>query len=223
MESDRRSRQYLLPINHSTAPNNRCRQQTQKPGEAVVIYSGRTITVPSRNSQTCSLASNTMTDKVCGTGSKVAASPSPLEKRSHPLDPLDPAEVPYRPPREQEATIADPPQIVAASRAVQLYAAEKLSVKALRFIVCNLLPPPKKQVLAYLGIPLVTGQKPDPHPGELPRKAEVDVSVSPKYLLLQDPRLTFGVVHRSADWVCNLLRIIILYIDPGSFPATHTT
>lgn len=73
--------------------------------------------------------------------------------------------------------IADLPQILAASRAVQLYAVERLSIKALRFIVCNLLPPPKKQVLAYLGIPLVTGQNPDPHPGELPRKAEIDVSI----------------------------------------------
>lgn len=73
--------------------------------------------------------------------------------------------------------IADPPQIVAISRAVLLYAAEKLSIKALKFIVCNLLPPPKKQVLAYLGIPLVTGQKSDAHPGELPRKAEVDVTI----------------------------------------------
>ena len=72
--------------------------------------------------------------------------------------------------------ITDLPQIIAASRVVQLYAAEKLSIKALRFIVCNLLPPPKKQVLAYLGIPLITGQDPDAHPGELPRKAEVDVS-----------------------------------------------
>lgn len=77
-----------------------------------------------------------------------------------------------------EVTIADLPQIVAASRVVQLYAAEKLSVKALRFIVCDLLPPPKKHVLAYLGIPLVAGQEPDEHPGELPRKAGVDVSTA---------------------------------------------
>jgi len=94
--------------------------------------------------------------------------------------------------------ITDLLQIVAASRAVQLYAAEKLSIKALRFIVCNLLPPPKKQVLAYLGIPLVTGQEPEVHPGELPRKAEVDVSVVLKYYLFQDPRLTF----RDSSLIC---------------------
>ena len=97
-----------------------------------------------------------------------------------------------------EATIADLPQIIAASRAVQLYAAEKLSIKALRFIVCNLLPPPKKQVLAYLGIPLLTGQKPDAHPGELPRKAEVDVGIVLEYHLFQDPRLTF----RGSSLIC---------------------
>jgi len=90
-----------------------------------------------------------------------------------------------------EATITDLPQIVTVCRAVQLHAAEKLSVKALRFIVCNLLPPLKKQVLAYLGIPLVTGREPEAHPGELPRKAEVDVSTLFKCYLSQDPRLTF--------------------------------
>lgn len=79
--------------------------------------------------------------------------------------------------------ITHPPQINAATRVVQLYAAEKLSVKALRFIVCSLLPPPKKLVLAYLGIPLAVGQKPDPHPGKLPRKAEVDVSTPHEFHL----------------------------------------
>lgn len=84
----------------------------------------------------------------------------------------------YRSVERTEATITDLPQIIAATRVVQLYAAEKLSVKALRFIVCSLLLPPKKQVLAYLGIPFAAGQEPDSHPGELPRKAEVDVSTA---------------------------------------------
>ena len=123
-----------------------------------------------------------MTDKICGTASKVKASPSPLKKHSHPLDPLDADEVSYKPLSEWKRRSLIFPQIVAASRAVQLYAAEKLSIKALRFIVCNFLPPPKRQVLAYLGIPLVTGQKPEVHPGELPRKAEVDVSIFPNVI-----------------------------------------
>ena len=81
------------------------------------------------------------------------------------------------PSRERRQRSLTFPQIVAASRAAQLYAAEKLSIKALRFIVCNLLPPPKKQVLAYLGIPLAPGQGPEAHPRHLPRKAEIDVSI----------------------------------------------
>ena len=123
-----------------------------------------------------------MTDEICGTASKVKASPSLLKKHSHPLDPLDADEVAYKPLSEWKRRSLIFPQIIAASRAVQLYAAEKLSIKALRFIVCNLLPPPKRQVLAYLGIPLVTGQKPEVHPGELPRKAEVDVSIFPNVI-----------------------------------------
>jgi primary-amine oxidase len=126
-----------------------------------------------------------MSDNVCGTAPKAKASSS---KRSHPLDPLDPDEVTYAA-EGTETTITDLSQITATSRVVQLYAAEILSIKTLRFIVCSLLPPPKKQVLAYLGIPLATGQEPDAHPGELPRKAEVDVSPISK--CSKDPRLTF--------------------------------
>jgi len=132
-----------------------------------------------------------MTDKVCGTASKVKPSPSPLKKPPHPLDSLDADEVSYKPLRKRKRPSLIPPQIVAASRAAQLYAAEKLSIKALRFILCSLLLPPKRQVLAYLGIPLATGQEPEAHPGELPRKAEVDVRTLPKRYLSQDLLLTF--------------------------------
>jgi len=69
------------------------------------------------------------------------------------------------------------PQTVAASRAAQLHAAEKL-YEGLWSITYNLLPHQRRQVLVYPGIPLTTGQKPEVHPGELPRKAEVDVSIS---------------------------------------------
>jgi len=130
---------------------------------------------PPKTAQPCSFTTTTMTDKVCGTASKVKASPSPLKKHLHPLDPLDADEVSYKPLRKRKRPSLIIPQIVAASRATQLYAADKLSIKALRFILCNLLLPPKRQVLAYLGIPLVTGQESEAHPGELPRKAEVDV------------------------------------------------
>ena len=55
------------------------------------------------------------------------------------------------------------------------YAVEKTDVKAVRFITSSLVPPPKKAVLAYLGIPLETGAAPEPAPTII-RKSEVDVS-----------------------------------------------
>ncbi len=52
------------------------------------------------------------------------------------------------------------------------------SVKAVRFITNYLFPPPKRVVLAHLGIPLATGE-PVKDEDRIPivRKAEVDVSV----------------------------------------------
>jgi primary-amine oxidase len=49
-------------------------------------------------------------------------------------------------------------------------------VKAIKFITCYLLPPPKKVVLAYLGIPLTPGGKPEAATTDIVRQAEVDVS-----------------------------------------------
>jgi hypothetical protein len=66
-------------------------------------------------------------------------------------------------------------QIAAVCLSVRRYTAEKTPIKAIRFITCYLLPPPKKDVLAYLGIPLAPGEKPKPFEGTLVRKAEVDV------------------------------------------------
>lgn len=66
-------------------------------------------------------------------------------------------------------------QIVAVSLAVRRYVVEKTDVKAIRFITSSLLPPPKRAVLAYLGIPLETGTNPEPAVS-ITRKAEVDVS-----------------------------------------------
>ena len=66
-------------------------------------------------------------------------------------------------------------QIVAVSLALRRHAAEKTDIKAIRFITTSLLPPPKRDVLAYLGIPLETGKQPEPAP-TIVRKSEVDVS-----------------------------------------------
>jgi len=68
-------------------------------------------------------------------------------------------------------------QIVAVSLAVRHHLAAHTSIKAIRFITNYLLPPPKRAVLAHLGIPLATGEtvkKEDCVP--IVRKAEVDVS-----------------------------------------------
>ncbi|KAI0313101.1 copper amine oxidase [Amylostereum chailletii] len=82
----------------------------------------------------------------------------PHSTPSHPLDPLTPDE------------------IVTVSLAVRQYIAEHTPVKAVRFITNYLLPPPKRAVLAHLGIPLAPGEevkKEDKVP--IVRKAEVDL------------------------------------------------
>ncbi|KAJ6631458.1 copper amine oxidase [Mycena sp. CBHHK59/15] len=77
---------------------------------------------------------------------------------AHPLDPLTPDE------------------IAAISLTVRKHIATETDVKAIKFITCYLLPPPKKAVLAFLGIPLAPGTKPEPL-SLITRKAEADVSV----------------------------------------------
>ena len=62
-------------------------------------------------------------------------------------------------------------------------------MKAVRFITCYLLPPPKKAVLAALGIPLAPGGKPEA-PTEIVRKAEADVSLD-RYMLVYISADTF--------------------------------
>ena len=55
--------------------------------------------------------------------------------------------------------------------------AARTSIKAIRFITNYLLPPPKRAVLAHLGIPLATGETvKDEDRVPIVRKAEVDVS-----------------------------------------------
>ncbi|KAH0591411.1 hypothetical protein H2248_001488 [Termitomyces sp. 'cryptogamus'] len=73
----------------------------------------------------------------------------------HPLDPLTPDE------------------ITAASLAIRLYIAEKTDVTAIKFITLNHLPPPKKIVLAYLGISTSPDDKPEA-PAPIIRQAESD-------------------------------------------------
>jgi hypothetical protein len=68
-------------------------------------------------------------------------------------------------------------QIVAVSLAVRHHLAAHTPIKAIRFITNYLLPPPKRAVLAYLGIPLAMGETvKDEDRVHIVRKAEVDVS-----------------------------------------------
>ncbi|KAN0100146.1 Copper amine oxidase, enzyme domain containing protein [Tylopilus felleus] len=76
-------------------------------------------------------------------------------KSNHPLDPLAPDE------------------ISAVTLAIRHYTAANTLIKAVRFITCCLLPPPKKDVLAALRIPLTPGGRPEP-PIDIIRKAESD-------------------------------------------------
>lgn len=76
---------------------------------------------------------------------------------------------------------ADRLQIAAVTFTVRSHVASKTEIKAIKFITCSLLPAPKKAVLAYLGIPLTPGGKPEA-PIPIVRKAEVDVRTSVRSL-----------------------------------------
>ncbi|KAL0951982.1 hypothetical protein HGRIS_008635 [Hohenbuehelia grisea] len=91
-----------------------------------------------------------------GTATKIGGSANNVPARfDHPLDPLTPDE------------------IAAVCLAVRQYIVKETDVKAIKFITCYLLPPPKKAVLAFLGIPLAPGSEPEPKV-DIVRKAEVD-------------------------------------------------
>ncbi|KZV98915.1 hypothetical protein EXIGLDRAFT_669120 [Exidia glandulosa HHB12029] len=75
---------------------------------------------------------------------------------NHPLDPLSLSE------------------ISAISLAIRTYVAQDAKIKALKFVTATLVPPGKKKVLAFLGIPIAPGQKPESPPAVLERRATVD-------------------------------------------------
>ncbi|KAI6010589.1 copper amine oxidase [Pisolithus marmoratus] len=73
----------------------------------------------------------------------------------HPLDPLTPDE------------------INAVTLTVRKYIVEHTEIKAVKFVTCILSPPPKRAVLAAMGIPVTPGGKPEA-PTKIVRKAESD-------------------------------------------------
>ncbi|KAI0338746.1 hypothetical protein BDW22DRAFT_1362449 [Trametopsis cervina] len=95
---------------------------------------------------------------VPGTATGVEKHAAVPDVYKHPLDPLTPEE------------------IVAVSLSLRKHTAAKTDIKAVRFITICLLPPPKRDVLAYLGIPLQTGDAPrnEADKPKIVRKAEVD-------------------------------------------------
>ncbi|KAF8664615.1 hypothetical protein AX16_000714 [Volvariella volvacea WC 439] len=96
------------------------------------------------------------TAKLPGTASSVYSSVGNTQSRiEHPLDPLTPDE------------------IVSVTHALRQYAVASLGVKVMKFITCYLIPPPKRAVLAHLGIPLNPGAEPE-SPVPIVRRAETD-------------------------------------------------
>jgi primary-amine oxidase len=61
---------------------------------------------------------------------------------------------------------------------VKKHIAQNHDIHAVKFITCAVAYPPKKDVLAYLGIPLQTGEKPESweKTHQLSRRAIADVS-----------------------------------------------
>lgn len=55
---------------------------------------------------------------------------------------------------------------------------EHKDIKAIKFITCSTANPPKRDVLAYLGIPLVTGEKSEISTKRIIRRGDIDVSTA---------------------------------------------
>ncbi|KDQ19347.1 hypothetical protein BOTBODRAFT_27929 [Botryobasidium botryosum FD-172 SS1] len=65
-------------------------------------------------------------------------------------------------------------EISSISLAIRKHIAAHTEIKAVKFIATNLVPPPKRDVLAYLGIPIAPGEVLPPPAAALVRKADVD-------------------------------------------------
>ncbi|KAG6334290.1 hypothetical protein ID866_4805 [Astraeus odoratus] len=111
-------------------------------------------------------------------------------KPKHPLDPLSPEE------------------ISSVTLAVRRHTSEHTQIKAVKFMGCALLPPPKRAVLAELGIPAAPGQKPEV-PTEIIRKADVDfVDV------VDGGRYNATVAVRDDEWKVDTIERLPEGVEP---------
>ena len=79
-------------------------------------------------------------------------------------------------------------------------------MKAIKFMTCSMLAPPKKDVLKYLGIPTYPGEKvPKREDAGLMPKRRAETDVGDIMQSLQKRRTdACPVVHRSCHWVAIL-------------------
>ncbi|KAH7102431.1 peroxisomal copper amine oxidase [Auriculariales sp. MPI-PUGE-AT-0066] len=110
----------------------------------------------------------------------------------HPLDPLSRSEI---------------SSISLAIRTYVVQLADK-SIRATKFVTCALVPPPKRAVLAFLGIPITPGEKPEPPPSQpLVRRANVDFIDPVKgntytaYLVLNDQTWAVESIEKLPEHV----------------------
>jgi hypothetical protein len=108
----------------------------------------------------------------------------------------------------READCRFPTKITAISLTIRHHIASQTEIKAVKFINSLLVPPPKRLVLGYLGIPTAVGERAEKKDVEIIRKAESDVCYSTFY-----STLTHAVVHIACQLVPGCRQWVCLY-DP---------
>ncbi|KAG6844077.1 hypothetical protein H0H87_009959 [Tephrocybe sp. NHM501043] len=110
-----------------------------------------------------------------------------------------------------------PDEIVAASIAIRQYVAEMTDAKAIKFLTMSLIPPPKKVVLAHLGIPTSPDTKPET-PTPIIRQAEADVDIVEKLPQEVHPQISAEELIEAERIVRNSSVVQKLAADVGIAP-----